>query len=115
VSVAQTQWAGLVNVPVGSTDFGLGFGSTAAGTKINQSETATGTPTKTDGSTGLSQSGLDNQRSLTNFLRINKMTLGSEQVASSIGGALELVPGQTSALSIVIRLLPPSAIPLIPN
>jgi hypothetical protein len=61
LAFAQTQWAGLVNVPVGSTDFGFTLGSTA-GANINQSESPISTPAETDGSTGLSQSGFDNQR-----------------------------------------------------
>ena len=76
--LAQTHWAGLVNVPVGSTGFGFTLGSTT-GANINRSERATGSPAKTNGSTGLSQSGFDNQRLFVNIY----MLLPSSLVISS--------------------------------
>jgi hypothetical protein len=87
-------------VPVGSTGFGLGFGSTA-GANINQSETAPGTPAKTDGSTGFSQSGLDNQGLFVNRNFIDELAFGSEQIAASIGAFADqfLVDGDSSFAS----------------
>ncbi|TKB32486.1 MAG: hypothetical protein E8D51_10165, partial [Nitrospira sp.] len=82
--LAKTQWTGLVNMPVGSTGFGLGFGSTAD-TNINQSETTPGTPADTNGSTGFSQGRLDNQSRFANLDFIDKLSLRSEQVAPSSG------------------------------
>jgi hypothetical protein len=70
-------------MPVGSTGLGLTLGSTA-GANINQSETTPGTPAKTDGSTGLGQSGLDNQRLFVNRNFIDELTFGSEQIATFI-------------------------------
>ena len=77
----QTQWTGLINVPIGSTGFGLGFSSTA-GANINQGETTPGTPAKTDGGAGFSQSGFDKQRLFMNGNFIDELAFGSEQVAT---------------------------------
>lgn len=106
--LAQMKWTGLVNVPVGSTNFGLTLGSTA-GTNINQSESATGTPTKTDGSIGLSQSGLDNQRLFVNGNFIDELTFWSEQIATFISTSTDHF-----GLN-VTRRRPPTAIPLSPS
>ena len=83
VALAQAQWTDLVNVPVGSTGFGLTLGSTAS-TNINQSEGTASTPAKTDGSTGFSQSGFENQRLFVNGNFIDELTFGSEQIATFI-------------------------------
>jgi hypothetical protein len=83
LATAQAQWTGLVDVPVGSTGFGLGFGL-AAGTHANQGERVTGTPAKTDGSTGLGQGSFDYQGAFTNSDFIHKLTFGSEQKATLI-------------------------------
>jgi len=83
LATAQAQWTGLINVPVGSTGFGLTLGSTA-GANINQSESATGTPAKTDGSTGFSQGSLDNQSGFANTDLIDELAFGSEQIATFI-------------------------------
>jgi len=95
-------------VPVGSTGFGLGFGSTASA-NINQSESATGTPAKTDGSTGFSQSGFDNQRFFANANFIDEMTFGSEQIATFLITFTDQFWADRDAA------LPPTAIPLSPN
>ena len=70
-------------MPVGSTGFGLTLGSTAS-TNINQSEGTTSTPAETNGSTGFSQSGFDNQRLLVNGNFIDELTFGSEQIATFV-------------------------------
>ena len=96
--LAQTQRAGLVNMPVGSTGFGLGFGATA-GTHINQGETTPGTPAKTDGGTGLGQRRFDDQRLLGNANFIDELAFGSEQIAASIGANADqfFVDGDSSS------------------
>lgn len=86
--LAETPMGGLVNVPLGSTGFGLGFSSTA-GTHINQGETTPGTPAETDGGTGLGQRSLDNQRLFVNGNLIDELTFGSEQIATFISTATD--------------------------
>jgi hypothetical protein len=70
-------------VPVGTTGFGLGFGSTTSA-NINQGESATSTPAEMDEGAGFSQSGLDNQHTLANSDFIHKLAFGSEQKATLI-------------------------------
>jgi len=69
--------------PGGSTNFGLGFASTA-GTNINQGESTTGTPAKKEGGAGFSQSGFDNQGLFVNGKFIHERTFGSGQIAADI-------------------------------
>jgi hypothetical protein len=79
----QPNLFGLVGVPVGSTNFGLTLGSTASA-NINQRESTTGTPAKTDGGTGFRQCNLDDQSGFANTYLIDKLTFGSEQIAAGI-------------------------------
>ena len=83
--LAQTQWVGLVNVPVGATDFGLGLGA-AASAHIDKSQEATiVAPAETNGSTGFGQHGFDDQRLFGNANFIDELALGAEQIAAGIG------------------------------
>ncbi|HEV8326545.1 MAG TPA: hypothetical protein VGQ08_03610 [Nitrospiraceae bacterium] len=70
-------------MPIGSTNFGLGFGSTA-GANINQGESTTGTPAKKNWGAGYSQSGFDNQGLFVNGNFIDEVTFGSGQIATGI-------------------------------
>jgi hypothetical protein len=81
--MAQFQWTGLVNMPVGSTNFGFGFASTA-GANINRGESATGTPAKKDRGAGFSQIGLDDKGGFANLDCIDEFTLSPEQIAAGI-------------------------------
>ena len=85
LALAQTQRIGLVNAPVGTTDVGLGLGTTA-GAHIDKSQEATTVaPTETNGSTGFSQSSLDNQRLFVNGNFIDELALRAEQIVTGIG------------------------------
>ena len=82
LALVQIQWTGLVNVPVGSTNVGFTLSSTASA-NIDQRESTSGTPAKTDGSTGLSQGGFDSQQHpFVNGNFIDELTFWSEQIAA---------------------------------
>jgi hypothetical protein len=81
-ALAEAQWTGLVNVPVGSTSFGPGFGSTASANIDQLQKAAAVAPTKTNWNAGFSQSGLDNQPLFVNGNLIDELTFGSEQIAA---------------------------------
>jgi len=70
-------------MPVGSTNFGFAFASTA-GANINQGESATGRPAKKDGGAGFSQIGLDDKGGFANLDFIDEFTLSPEQIAAGI-------------------------------
>jgi len=80
-------------VPVGSTNFGLGFGSTT-GASISQNERATSSPAKTGGSAGFGQSGFENQRLFVNGDFIDELTFGSEQIATFISTSTDQFPAK---------------------
>jgi len=67
-------------VPVGSPDFGLGFGA-AAGAHIDQGEAAAGAPAEPNGSAGFRERGFDNQLLFGNTDFVHELAFGSEQIA----------------------------------
>jgi hypothetical protein len=85
--LAQTQWTGLVNMPVGSPTFGLGFGSTA-GAIANQGSIDLDAAFATDGHATESQlnAGLTKPIQHETVIKI----AGHETVESEVGnnGAL---------------------------
>ena len=97
--LAQIQWMGLVNVPVGATDVGLGLGTTT-GAHIDKSQEATiVAPAETNGSTGFGQHGFDDQRLFGNANFIDKLALGAEQVAAGSRSATDQFSADRKASS----------------
>jgi hypothetical protein len=105
---AQGQWSSVVHVPVGATNFWLGFG-TATRANINKGERAAGTLTETNGSTGFIQNGFDNQRLFVDANFIHELTFRSEQIAAGSSPTTNQfwIDRDTSP--------PPTAMPLNPN
>jgi hypothetical protein len=70
-------------MPVGPTGFGFTLGSTAS-VNINQRESTTGTPAKTDGGAGFGQRGLDDQSVFSDANLVEKIPFDTEQVAKTV-------------------------------
>ncbi len=81
--VARDQWAELINPGIGPADFGEGFVSAPYG-GIDQSERSAGTNAESNGSAGLGERRLDDERFPGDGKFIHEVTLGNKDVTTLI-------------------------------